>query len=291
MPAGQPFTLLCQQMARPRHTGRADLHVHTTHSDGRYTPAQVVELARRCGLSAVAITDHDTTAAYGIARQAAGTHPEVIPGVEITAEFRGRELHLLGYFFRLDDAPLQSALAALRSDRVGRFWEMVARLRQLGVRLPDEVLAGVGTAGTLGRRNLAELLVRAEQAATVREAFQRYLHDHGRAAVPKRRLPVAEAAALVRGARGVAAWAHPTYDCTRPALAELRALGVGGVEADYPTCRPSKARELRTWAAELGLAVTGGSDCHGPEPPSRGLGVCGVTAAELAALRGMANSV
>ncbi len=288
MPAGSPFTRLCEQLARPRFAGRSDLHAHTTASDGTYRPEQVIDLARRSGLAAVAITDHDTTAGLAAARQAAGAAgPEVITGVEITSEFRGRELHLLGYFFREDDGPLQAALAALRSDRVGRFREMVARLRQLGVDLPDEVLPG-GEGGTLGRRNLAELLVRTGQAATVREAFQRYLADHRRAAVPKRRLPVAEAVARVRGAGGVAAWAHPTYDCTRPALAELAALGLGGVEADFPGASASRARDLRAWAAELGLAVTGGSDCHGPEPPGNRLGTCGVTAAELAALRELA---
>jgi predicted metal-dependent phosphoesterase TrpH len=286
MPAGQPFTWLCQQLARPRSTGRADLHVHTVHSDGTYTPAQVVDLARRCGLSAVAITDHDTTAGVRFARQAAGASPlEVIAGVEITAEFRGRELHLLAYFVRLDHRPLESALSGLRADRLGRFWEMVGRLRELGVCLSDQILASVNTSGTLGRRNLAELMVRSGQAATVREAFQRYLADHGRAAVPKRRLPVEEAAGLVRGAGGVAAWAHPTYDCTRATVAELHALGVRGVEVDFPKCRPIRARELRAWAAEVGMAVTGGSDCHGPEPPSNSLGICGVTATELTALR------
>ncbi len=286
MPTGQPFTRLCQQLARPRFAGRADLHIHTTCSDGTYTPAQVVEVARRCGLSALAITDHDTTAACRSARHAAGML-EVIAGVEITSEHRGRELHLLAYFVRLDDGPLEAALAGLRTDRVGRFREMVERLRRLGVHLSDETLASAGT-GTLGRRNLAELLVRTGKAASVREAFQRYLADHARAAVPKRRLPIAEAIALVRGAGGVAAWAHPTYDCTRLTLAELHALGMRGVEADFPSCRPSRAHDLRTWAAELGLAVTGGSDCHGPEPVGRSLGVCGVTTAELAVLRRMA---
>ncbi len=237
----------------------------------------------------MAITDHDTTAACGIARCAAGSQLEVVAGVEITTEFHGRELHLLGYFFRVDDPALHAALGVLRCDRASRFWEMIARLRLLGVRLSETALAGVGTDGTLGRRNLAELLVRDGKAATVREAFQRYLADHRQAAVPKRRLPVAEAIALVRGAGGVAAWAHPNYDCTRPALAELHGLGMAGVEVDFPSCRPSRSCVLRGWAAELGLAVTGGSDCHGAEPPSRSLGICGVTAAELAALRQRAN--
>src|SRR5438105_15384496 len=100
MPAGQPFTRLCQKLARPRTAGRADLHIHSTYSDGRYTPAQIVELARRSGLSAIAITDHDTAAGLGAAQEAASeASPEVISGVEITAEHRSQELHLLGYFF------------------------------------------------------------------------------------------------------------------------------------------------------------------------------------------------
>src|ERR1700684_3482394 len=104
MPARQPFTALCQLAARPRLADRADLHLHTTHSDGNYTPAQVVELARRCGLAAVAITDHDNSSGVLAARQANGASaaPEIIAGAEITAEFRGRELHLLAYFFRPD---------------------------------------------------------------------------------------------------------------------------------------------------------------------------------------------
>jgi predicted metal-dependent phosphoesterase TrpH len=286
MPAGQPFTRLCQELGRPRSLGRADLHIHSTFSDGSYTPAQVVSLARRCGLSAIAITDHDTTAGLCAAKDAAaGSSLEVLAGVEITAEHAGRELHLLGYFFQLDDVDLQSALRRLQTDRIGRFHEMVARLRQLGVHLPDEMVDAAPTDGTLGRRNLAELLVRAGQAATVREAFQRFLHDRGRAVVPKTRLPIGDAIAVVRGAGGVAAWAHPSYDCTEATLTELRAMGLGGVEVDYPSCRPGRSRELRIWAARLGLAVTGGSDCHGPEPADRGIGTFGISAAEFAALR------
>src|SRR5215467_13915430 len=114
MPARQPFTALCQLAARGRHAGRADLHLHTTHSDGSYTPAEVVDLARRSGLAAIAVTDHDTTSGVAEARAAAADGPEVIAGVEITAEHQGRELHLLGYFVRGDDAALAAALERLR---------------------------------------------------------------------------------------------------------------------------------------------------------------------------------
>src|SRR5215475_2645370 len=99
MPQHQPFTALCRTLAQVSRTGRADLHVHTTCSDGAYTPAEVVDLARRSGLAAVAITDHDTIAGFSQARAVARGPLEVIPGVEITATFDGRGLHLLGYFF------------------------------------------------------------------------------------------------------------------------------------------------------------------------------------------------
>src|SRR4051812_32633807 len=115
MPAHQPFTLLCQLAARARPgTDRADLHLHTTHSDGLYTASQVVELAVRAGLCAIAITDHDTLAGIAPAREAAkNTGLEVIAGVEISTEHEGRELHLLGYFVSTEDAALVEALGRL----------------------------------------------------------------------------------------------------------------------------------------------------------------------------------
>ncbi len=280
MPARQPFTALCQNLARGPHAGRADLHLHTTASDGTYTPAEIVELARRCGLSAVAVTDHDTLAALPAARAAAsGTDLEVIAAAEITSEYAGRELHLLAYFVDPDDGPLTAALAAIRVDRTHRFREMIERLRGRGVSVDGEGEAP----DALGRRHLAELMVKQGRVGSVREAFARYLGDKGEVVVPKKRRPAAEVLALVRGAGGVAAWAHPAYDCTQAALAELRAAGLGAVEVEYPDTRRGRALELRAWAAELGLAVSGGSDCHGPG--RRSVGACTVSSEELGALR------
>src|SRR5262249_20771173 len=275
-------------LAQPSTQGRADLHVHTTCSDGVYRPAQIVELARRAGLAAVAITDHDTLAGIDLARQAAAANVEVIAGVEITAEHHDRELHLLGYFISVDSAQLRAALARLHERRAERFREMADRLRALGIELDREAIDALLPGATLGRRHLAELLVRAGKAANIRDAFQRWLGDRGRANMPKARLPVAQAIALVRQAGGVASWAHPSYDATIESLRELRDVGLQAVEVDYPNCRHSRTAILRAWAKELGLAVTGGSDCHGPEQPARGLGSCSVTAGELAALRQLA---
>lgn len=289
MPERQPFTALCQAAARGRLSGRADLHIHTTYSDGTYTPAQVVELAARSGLAAVAITDHDALGGISVARMAARPGLEVIAGVEISSEQEGREFHLLGYFIDLENTALLASLERLRAHRAERFRDMIQRLRDCGVSLDEKELHTRIQPQALGRRHLAEILVETRQAGSVREAFSRYLSDGGRVAVPKLRLPVAEAIALVRGAGGVASWAHPSYDCTRERLAGLHRLGLHALEAEYPGHRLTHQRELRAQAAELGLAVTGGSDCHGPDHPRRAIGVCGVSAAELETLRNLSS--
>src|SRR5262249_16928768 len=183
-------------------------------------------------------TDHDTLSGVTEARAAAkGSALEIVTGVEISAEYRGAELHLLGYFVDLDNQPLVAALERLRVDRANRFWEMADRLRDCGVALDNEEVGGLTEleTGTLGRRNLAEFLVKTRRAGSVREAFVRFLGDRGRAAVPKVRLPVADAIACVRQSGGVAAWAHPSYDCTRETLTEPREIGLRGVAGEYTT--------------------------------------------------------
>jgi 3',5'-nucleoside bisphosphate phosphatase len=289
MVAGASFTNLCRTLAQARRqTFRVDLHIHTTCSDGEYTPTQIVDLARRSGMPAVAITDHDTLAAVPIAQRHAGSAIEVIPGVEISTVHGERDLHLLAYFVRLD-GPLADALERLRVGRRIRFLAMVTRLRELGVKLSDVAIDRLAATEAVGRRHLASLLVEEGKAGSIREAFNRYLGDHGRATVPKERLPTAEAIRLVREVGGVASWAHPGADCTRESLRELYNLGMRAVEVDCPSIKLLRGRELRTWAKELGLVVTGGSDCHGPDEPRRAVGMFGVTAEELDALRNVAS--
>src|SRR3954463_11387946 len=154
---GSPFTRLCRQLTVLR-PGRADLHTHTTFSDGTHTPAGLVERAIKAGLKAVAVTDHDTTAGVGPARAAAGGALEVVAGAEVTAEYRGAEVHLLGYFVRPDDGPLAAALADLRASRRERLVEMARRLRPAGVDLEDAV-AALPEEVSVGRRHLARLLI------------------------------------------------------------------------------------------------------------------------------------
>ena len=285
MPARSPFTQLCQAALTPPKSDRVDLHMHSTASDGRYTPAQVVDVARRTGLAAIALTDHDTLAGFAPARLAAGDRLEVIPAVELSCEHAGREVHLLAYFVRPDDGPLNQALDRMREHRVGRYAEMVAKLAKLGVNVPEAPASDA----SLGRRHLAEALVHAGKVGTVRDAFQRYLEDGGPADVPKLRLELAEAIALVHSAGGVTSYAHPMPRVDRHELATLAAIGLQAVEAEYPGFRNSRIAALRQWAGELGMATTGGSDCHGPEDHRRTIGMKTISIEELARLRALAK--
>jgi predicted metal-dependent phosphoesterase TrpH len=285
MPAGAPFTRLCQSAIPTAPTGRADLHIHSTASDGLYTPTQVVDVARRTGLAAIALTDHDTLAGLSEARSAAGPRLEVIAGVELSCEWQQREVHVLGYFVDCDNKNLATELARVQQSRVERFSEMTARLRQLGVKMPN----GHGPTrqpAAIGRRHLAHHLVSIGAVDSVREAFSRYIDDGKPAFVPKLLLPIGRAIELVRAAGGVSSYAHPGNELDARGLAELAEIGLNAVEAEYPTLKNSRKAQLRGWAQDLHLAVTGGSDCHGPDELKRAIGRCTITASELAALRG-----
>ena len=289
MPAGSPFTLLCQQLAVHQDRGRADLHLHSIYSDGLFTPPEIVQRAMHAGLFAIALTDHDTLSGHEPtlqAARAAGSTLEVIPGVEITCEYAGRELHLLAYFVRPTDAALCVALEYLRQKRFERYHALAERLRGRGLSIEDAAIqSGTVNGGTLGRRHLAQLLVETRQVRTTFEAFSRYLCDPELTALPKGRLAVAEAITLVKNAGGISSWAHPPSDVTMEQIRDLQAVGLDAVEAVYPWAKPSHGRRLRAIAEELGLGVTGGSDCHGPQPNHRAIGSRTINRLELDLLR------
>jgi predicted metal-dependent phosphoesterase TrpH len=285
MPRRSPFTNLARQLAALARPQRADLHVHTTASDGEFTPSQVVAHARQAGVAAVAVTDHDTLAGVAEAR-AAAPELEVIAGVEISTSFNGREFHLLGYFVRTDHAELNAALARVCERRRERFREFVERLRAAGRDIPADRVALVEQgAVSLGRRHVAQLLVACGAARHRNEAFQRFVGPVRTGVGPKVLVPVEEAIRLVHAAGGVASLAHPPTDLGDEAFRTLAGYGLDALEAEYPWGRNSRSNALREAAARFGLAVSGGSDCHGPDPQHRMVGTHGVTVEELAALR------
>jgi 3',5'-nucleoside bisphosphate phosphatase len=253
--------------------GAADLHVHTTHSDGACSPCEVVVAAARVGLGALAITDHDTVSALEVARpEAAWWGIELISGVELTSEYEGHELHILGYFIRDDDRALVEAMAFLRDGRSERIRNMVAQLRALGFSIEEQGLRRAFPRAVLGRRHVAEFLAGTGQVASLREAFLRYLGDGRPACVDKPRLDAARAIALIEGAGGVSALAHPPVKLRESTLCALAELGLRAIEVDGPGFSQSLSRRIQAQAVRLGLTGVAGSDFHAFDRPGRWVG-------------------
>jgi predicted metal-dependent phosphoesterase TrpH len=264
--------------------GPIDLHIHTTASDGTLSPAEVLREAERQGLAAIAITDHDTTAGVRAALDA-GIPPEVgfLPGVEISAApppscpMKG-SFHLLGYGFRLDHEPLNRCLERLQDSRKNRNPQILAKLRDLGIDLELDAAAMADGGGQMGRPHIAGLLKERGYATSIDEAFDRYIGNHGPAYVDKYRVPVAEAIELVRAAGGVAVAAHPGVLPLEPGpafeamVAELREMGLRGIEVFYPEHSPERMEYYGGVARRFGLVVTGGTDFHGDIKPGVAMG-------------------
>ncbi|RJX21097.1 MAG: PHP domain-containing protein [Desulforudis sp.] len=241
----------------------ADLHIHTTFSDGSDSPRQVVDRALAMGLEAIAVTDHDTVAGVPVAVEAAKGYPlVVIPGVEINTDYTGREMHILGYYINTTDPKLLDRLGSLaraRNDRVDR---IVKRLDALGVHIDlDEVRTR--TAGTLGRPHIAEALRRAGVVSSIQEAFDRFIGRGGPAYVPRSWYTPGEAVAMVIKAGGVPVLAHPGTANADGLIPELIELGLKGLEVYHPEHDPDCIEHYLRLCQRYGLIATGGSDYHG----------------------------
>jgi predicted metal-dependent phosphoesterase TrpH len=258
-----------------------DLHLHTTCSDGAQPPEALVALARRAGLHAIAVTDHDTTAGVVPARRAgAGEGVTVIAGIELSCELDGRELHLLGYGVDPDDPGLRAVTERRAAMRKARIAEIVERLQGLGVAITTDDVRVPAANVSVGRPHVAEALVRLGAVRNFQEAFARYLGDRAPAAVPSRGPDVAAGIAAVAAAGGLSAWAHPDLDDALR-FPRLKECGLDGIEALRPSLTPIASSALEVAAREAGLLVTGGSDWHGGPPP---LGTWYVTDRHVATL-------
>jgi predicted metal-dependent phosphoesterase TrpH len=245
-----------------------------------------VTAAARVGLSALAITDHDTVSALSIAQpEAARLSVELIPGVELTCDLGGREVHLLGHFIRDDDVSLLDSMSRLRAGRVARLEAMAANLSGQGMAVDLEAVRRSFPRAVLGRRHLAEYLARTGQVASVREAFVRLLGDGRPACVAKPRLAIAGAIELIRGASGTAGLAHPPYDLRLETLRRLAAAGLRALEVAGPGISRRLGRRFRDWARELDLVPIAGSDFHAPDGPGRWVGAITTPFSELERLR------
>ena len=270
----------------PRADRGADLHVHTTHSDGTCSPGDVVRSAAVVGLSALAITDHDTVSALEVARgEADRLGIELIPGIELSAVDSDRDVHILGHFINPDDSALRTTTESLRAARRTRLEQMIDRLTDLGLRIDLETLRRNYPRAALGRKHLADTLVRTGQVETHRLVFARYLGDQGPANVSKPGPSVAEAIALIRGAGGIAGLPHPPYDLSMERLDSYRNAGLEALEVDGPGVDNRRSRRWRGIADRFGLIPIAGSDFHSPDRSGRWVGSISTPTADLERLR------
>jgi predicted metal-dependent phosphoesterase TrpH len=232
-----------------------------------------VVAAARVGLDGLAITDHDTISALGVARdEARHWGVELINGVELTCEHRARELHILGYYFREEDPGLAAALDRLRDGRAGRIEAMATRLGELGLQVDLDALRRAFPRAAIGRRHLAEYLARSGQVSGPREAFGRFLGDGGPACIAKTGLDAEEAIGLIGRAGGVAGLAHPPHDFGESAIRVLADAGLAAIEVDGPSRSRGLGRRLAAIADRLGLVGIAGSDFHAADRPGRWIG-------------------
>jgi 3',5'-nucleoside bisphosphate phosphatase len=246
---------------------RADLHSHSTASDGTSPPGEVMRRARAAGLGVIALTDHDTVAGHPAARAALPPGLTLVPGMELSCRLDGHSVHLLGYLFDPADPGLAGETARIRDSRVHRAREMVERLAELGVPVTWEQVSAIAGGGVVGRPHLARAMVEAGVIDTPDQAFgPDWIGDGGRAHVARYAPDPARAIALVRAAGGVAVLAHPRargWMVPDEVIAGLAGAGLAGVEVWHPDQDVRQRRELEDLAAGLGLVASGGSDDHG----------------------------
>ena len=257
-------------------TSKGDFHTHSTASDGRLSPAEVVHLAAAQGVTYHALTDHDSTEGIAEARRASAEHPghHLIPGVEFGTDIDGAEVHMLGLFLHPDDPVLQEQLSSLRLGRLGRGQGIVEKLRAMGMLIEWERVQEIAGEAAVGRPHIAQALLERGYVSTLAEAFDRFIGHNGPAYVGREKMTPEDAVRFIRERGGLACLAHPIeVGDYAPLLPRLAAAGMAAMEVYYKDYQPPVVEMLRRQADEHGLLALGGSDYHGifgPDEPLPG---------------------
>jgi 3',5'-nucleoside bisphosphate phosphatase len=248
---------------------RADLHNHSSVSDGTEPPAVVIRRAAEAGLDVVALTDHDTVAGQ---REAASALPRgltLVPGSELSCRLEGHSVHILAYLFDPENDALAGEMAEIRESRLHRARAMVRKLNELGVPISWEQVSEIAGGGVVGRPHIARAMIDAGVVSSIEEAFSpEWIGPGGRAHVSRYALDPAKAIRLVRAAGGVTVLAHPRgtmrgWQIPDDVIADLAGAGLTGIEINHPLQNETERGRLTELAVRLGLAASGGSDDHG----------------------------
>ena len=246
--------------------GRVDLHVHSTASDGVFSPEVIVSKAAALDLTLIALADHDSVDGIAPALEAARAYPQlsVIPAVEISTALPDGEAHVLGYFIDHTSQELKRALENFRNSRQRRAQAMVDRLNGLGVDIDWQRVQEIAGEGSIGRPHIAQAMLEKGYVASFKEAFDRYIQHGGPAYVEREKMTPAEAVQLVVRSKGLPVLAHPfTVNDPETMIIELKEVGLVGIEAYYNDYTAEEIQTLVSFADKYGLITTGGSDYHG----------------------------
>ena len=263
-----------------------DLHVHSTRSDGTYTPAQLVDYAMEKGLAAFALTDHDSVdgldEAIAYAESLRSTHsnvPEIIPGIEFSTEYQGKDIHIVGLYIDYHSETFQTHIDNFVESRELRNEKMCTLLQEgTGMDITYEKLLEAFPNSVITRAHYAKYMLEHGYIKSLKEAFERYVGDNCPYFVPREKVTPAQAIELILAVGGIPVLAHPTLyhmgaERLNHLVVELKEAGLVALEAIYSTYNKAEEREMRALAAKYGLAISGGSDFHGANKPGLDLAV------------------
>lgn len=284
MPRRDPFTAMCRQFASVAMPIVADLHTHTTVSDGEDTPSRLALRAKHAHLSTIAITDHDTL--EGIAEAMSVPGIEIIPGVELSCSYRNREVHLLGLFVDPKHIELNLVCQQIGESRRLRFKSYIDNLKRIKIIIPahrsEQVLS---VSASPGRRHVANLIREIQPYRTRFAVFTDILPSIVEMVPPKRLLPTAEAIELIHRAQGIAILAHPPGEFDEKTFRELAELNLNGIESKHPNVSQKQTDFLERIAKMYNWVSTAGSDFHTTDIIDRKFGRIGMNATDFANLR------
>ncbi len=245
-------------------SGGADLHLHTTYSDGYCSPHELLERVAKIGLTAIAVTDHDEISAIPEATDLGRVKGiEVIPGVELSVNYQGQDTHLLAYCFDCENAEFLKHLSLFKNQRISRAKEIVDKLEMLGMPISFACVLKKAGEGTVGRPHIANVLLEDGFVYSFQEAFDKYLGNGKPAHVDKYKIDLTSAIKMVRAAGGVCVVAHPAIQLNHEELLQLIECGVDGIEVVHPRHTPEETECYKNLTRQHNLLATGGSDFHG----------------------------